>query len=207
MRRRGSRLLRAGLRTAGSAAVLAGLLAAAAAPVAGQAPPRAPRIAIDTRAAFLITRTEGFDDRPVLAADLRLVIVQPHPGGGPGLGVMAGGAIGFADIFGEVQSESHRLTGGVEFPFAVATAGGDRPPIEIVPLFQAGRLDSNGGDHRSGFVGRAALGLRIPLGAGGTYLGFEPFSLTLLPDPDVESSGPSSRLAYEVGILRVGWSF
>lgn len=188
------------------------LLAAVSAPAAGQSPagqsPASPsRIAIDVRMGFLVTRTEGYADRPLLGVDVRLQIVRPRVGAGPGLGVMAGAAIGFADIFGETQSESHRWTGGVEFPWAIASAGLGPRPIEIVPLLQAGYVDSNGGDRRSGFIGRVAVGLRVPLGSDPVYFGFEPFGLTLLPDPDVERDGPSSRLAFEFGLLRVGWTF
>jgi len=194
--------VRESLRTAGW---VAGLVALVGAPADGQTPARSSRFALDTRAAFLITGTQGFSDRPVLAVDVRFVIVQPHVGGGPGLGVLAGGAIGFAEIFAEAQSESHRWTGGVEFPWALAASTPGGPPIEIVPLLEAGYLVSNGGDRRRGFLGRVALGLRVPLGP--ASFGFEPLGLTLLPNPDVALPGSSSRLAYEVGILRMTWRF
>ena len=164
------------------------------------------RFAFETRLTFLISDTGGHPDRPILGADARYTIRPARVGGGPGFGVTAGATIGFAEFFADVQSESFRLVGGLEIPWALSTSGLGENAIEIVPLVQVGHLTSNGGDERSGVVSRLALGLRIPLGDGPMYLTFEPFGLTLLPAPDEVQDG-DSRLAYELGLIKFGWRF
>ncbi len=167
---------------------------------------RSPRFAFETRLAFLISDTDSHPDRPILGVDARYTLRPARVGGGPGVGLTAGATVGFAEFFADVQSESFRLVGGLEIPWAIAAAGLGENAVEIVPFVQIGHLSSNGGDERSGLVARIAVGLRISVGDGPMYLAFEPFGLTLLPAPDEVHEG-DSRLAYELGIIKVGWRF
>lgn len=171
---------------------------------------------VDTRVGFLVTFAEGHSDRPLVGLNLGVPVVAPSVGGGPGLTLTGGVSVGFADFFADVQSESFRFTGGVEAPWAIGAASLGRRPIRIVPHVEAGYLDSNGGDRRSGLVWRAGLGVRVPVGAGNMHFTFEPLAIVGLPegralakvDEPLRLSGlTDSRLALEFGVLSVGWRF
>ncbi len=197
-------------------ASFASLALAGPSPAAGQTPPGtlgdaggpaagATRFRLDARAAFLVTRGQGHSDRPVLEAGAAIVLVRAR-GGLPGVALLGSAAVGFGEIFAEAQSESLRLLAGVELPFRLRAPQPGRAPIELVPAIQAGRLTSNGEDERDGFTARAGMGLRVPV-AGRLALSFEPIALVVLPEPDDAPVGYGSRLAFELGFLRLGWRF
>ncbi|MDH3733279.1 MAG: hypothetical protein OEU54_07075 [Gemmatimonadota bacterium] len=175
-------------------------------PGAAAEEPTGPRFGVDARLAFLITDAGGHPDRPLLEANGRVRILRARAGGAPGFVLTGGVAIGFSEFFAEVQSESFRVAGGVEVPWAIGSRRPSGRAIELVPLVEVGHLDSNGGDERSGLFTRFAVGVRIPVGGGPLYLGFEPIGLTVLPEA-LKSREGDSRLAFEMGLIRFGWDF
>lgn len=175
-----------------------------------------PRFQLDTRIGFLVTFADGHPDRPLAAVDLGVTLIAPRIGGRPGLTLTAGAGVGFSDFFADTQSESFRLMAGVEAPWALAKRGTIQRSVQLVPHIQVGALTSNGGDERDGLLLRAALGLRVPVGAGGMHFTFEPVAVVRLPAPEfvpivgapsTAFDSPDTRWALELGIVQLGWRF
>ena len=171
---------------------------------------------IETRFGFLVSFADGHADRPLAAVDLGYALIDPRPGGPPGLTLTGGVGVGFAEFFADTQSESFRVMAGVQVPWALATRGPDHHALQLVPHLQAGLLTSNGGDEREGFVLRAAVGLRVPMGSDGMHFTFEPVALVRLPDvefvpavgaPSTAFESPDPAWALELGVFKLGWRF
>ena len=163
---------------------------------------------VDARLGYLVTSGDSFSDRPFISFGGALEFGQARVGGPPALGVSAGIAGGFGDVFAASMSTSWRFLVGVEAAWALSDGvDGGVPGAELVPSVQAGFQTTGGQDGRSGLTVRAGPGIRIPLAPDGrTVLTFEPVSLVLLPAPEgaLEDEG---RLAWELGVLKVGFRF
>lgn len=100
---------------------------------------------------------------------------------------------------------SWRFLAGVETAWVLADGvDGGAPRAEFVPSIQVGYQTDGGRDGRSGLTIRAG---RIPLNRDGrTLLTFEPVSVVLLPGPD-DIVEDEARIAWELGILKIGFRF
>ncbi len=101
-----------------------------------------------------------------------------------------------------------RSIAGVETAWVLADGvDGGAPRAEFVPSIQAGYQTNGGRDGRSGLTIRAGPGVRFPLDRDGrTSLTFEPVSVVLLQGPD-DIVEDEARIAWELGILKIGFRF
>lgn len=166
-----------------------------------------PLLFVQSRLGYLITPDRGFTNRPFVQADGGVQLGPARVGGPPALALTLGVAVGAGEFLGEGSTLSARVLGGVELPWALAVRSLGEHPIELVPAVQVGYQNAFGEDRRDGFTVRGAVGLRIFPGAGRFFFTFEPVSVVLLPRPDPPGKRDSSRVAAELGILKMGWRF
>lgn len=186
-----------------SALALAGLAATFAAGLAGQDVPQRGSFRLETRLAFLVTRSEGLTDRPLLGARVGFDTGALRGSRG-GLAITLASEIGFGEVFADHQSESLHVWGGAQLPFAVGS--GPATALVLVPGIEAGWVKSFGEDERRGFALRVGVGLRVPV-AGRLDFGFHPASFVLLPGPRETAGSHGSRIGLELGVLALGWRF
>ena len=161
---------------------------------------------LHSRVGFMVTGGDGFDDRAFVQLDGGAQFGRASVGAGPAIGLTLGTAVGASHFLGGTNV-SLRVLGGVELPWALdVTAFGDGP-VELVPALQAGYLKAYDEDERSGFTLRATVGLRLLPGSSPFFFTFEPITFVLLPSPDPSKAQDRSRLAVELGLLKVGWRF
>ncbi|MFQ5530753.1 MAG: hypothetical protein ACE5FP_10470 [Gemmatimonadota bacterium] len=163
---------------------------------------------VDSRLGYLVTGGDTFSDRPFVQIGGALELGRARAGAAPVLAVSVGLVAEFGDIFAASMTTSWRMLAGLEAAWVLAEGpDGGAPRAEFVPSIQAGYQTTVGQDERSGLTLRAGPGLRIPIASdGGMLLTFEPVSVVLLPAPD----GPiadEARIAWELGILKLGFRF
>lgn len=160
-----------------------------------EAPPSAPgpplRFRADFRAGWNITDGAGVIDHIVLEGtfgvqlgprDVRINVAPVFAAAG---GIAEGG------------EPTMRMMGGLEFAFAL------HPVVELVPAVFVGGFRAWEGDKRQGLAARIGCGLRVH-GPRGFFVGFDPFSLYVLPPPPGGTTPYTSHVALDVSILRFG---
>ena len=172
-------------------------------PLEAQITPR-----LDARLGFLATGGDTFSDRPFVQLGGALEFGTAQVGSPPVLAVTTGIVAEFGDIFAASMTMSWRFLAGIETAWALADGvDGGAPRAEFVPSIQVGYQTDGGRDGRSGLTIRAGPGVRIPLDRDGrTLLTFEPVSVVLLPGPD-DIVEDKARIAWELGILKMGFRF
>lgn len=163
-------------------------------------------VRIDGRFAWVVTEGEGFGDHPLMQVDAGVQFGRARVGRPPAVALVVGGSVGVGEALGK-SNISWRVVGGIELPVAVSMPALSASLVEIVPVLQAGYLKVVDEDKRKGFTLRASVGMRFLFDGTAFYLTFEPFSVVLLPPPPGGFNRRTSKVAIELGILKVGARF
>ncbi len=163
-------------------------------------------VRIDARFAWAVTEGEGFGDHPLIQLDAGVQLGRARVGGPPAVALVVGGSVGVGEALGK-SNLSVRVVGGSELPVAVSMSGLSPSSVEIVPVLQAGYLKVVDEDKRKGFTLRVTVGMRFLFDRTAFYFTFEPLSVVLLPPPPGGFNRSTAKVAFELGILKVGARF
>ncbi len=149
--------------------------------------------AASIRIGWLLTAGEGYVDRPVVEGAGAYRVLSGD-GESPTVYATGSAAVSIGDAFAERTLWSFRFAAGSEILFPVG-------PVYLATFAQGGYLTSLKEDERHGVYGRFGAGVRIE--SGRLMYSVDPVSVTILPLAD-NSGADASRLAIEVGVIRIG---